>query len=66
MNKGLCYDFFVLGVFFGGVVIGLIVFTFVYKQNIIAIEKVMEKCNSCENGFDRTNGNGYQPCGCKK
>jgi len=23
-----------------------------------------EKCNSCTNGFDGTNGNGYQPCGC--
>ncbi len=23
------------------------------------------KCNSCRNGYDGTNGNGYQPCGCK-
>jgi len=23
-----------------------------------------EKCNSCENGFNGKNGNGYQPCGC--
>jgi len=24
------------------------------------------KCNSCVKGYDGTNGNGYQPCGCDK
>ena len=23
-----------------------------------------QKCSSCINGYDGTNGNGYQPCGC--
>lgn len=23
-------------------------------------------CNSCTKGYDGTNGNGYQPCGCNK
>lgn len=25
-----------------------------------------DKCNSCKKGYNGTNGNGYQPCGCKK
>ena len=25
-----------------------------------------EKCNSCTNRYNGTNGNGYQPCGCDK
>lgn len=25
-----------------------------------------EKCQSCQNGYDGRNGNGYQPCGCVK
>ena len=25
-----------------------------------------KKCRSCVKGFDGTNGNGYQPCGCGK
>lgn len=25
----------------------------------------MGKCNSCKNGYNGTNGNGYQPCDCK-
>lgn len=24
------------------------------------------KCQSCKNGFNGTNGNGYQPCGCEQ
>lgn len=27
--------------------------------------KPKEPCNSCKNGFDGKNGNGYQPCGCR-
>ena len=26
--------------------------------------KLRTKCNSCINGFDGKNGNGYQPCSC--
>lgn len=32
-----------------------------HKDNII---NEFEKCDSCTNGFDGANGNGYQPCGC--
>ena len=26
--------------------------------------KLRGKCSSCINGYNGTNGNGYQPCGC--
>lgn len=26
----------------------------------------MMKCNSCTDGLNGKNGNGYQPCGCKQ
>lgn len=30
------------------------------------VEQRKPKCNSCKHGFDGSNGNGYQPCNCKK
>ena len=29
-------------------------------------KKKDERCESCKRGFNGTNGNGYQPCGCDK
>lgn len=38
-------------------------FTFqLIKENLYSPKD--ELCNSCKNGYDGTNGNGYQPCGC--
>lgn len=28
------------------------------------IDSLLGKCSSCDNKFNGTNGNGYQPCSC--
>ena len=52
IGKGFLYFIFFL----------LIVFVVVYFMP----KAGSLKCNSCKNGYDGKNGNGYQPCGCKK